>query len=444
MPPPVRYAQSGGLQIAYQITGSKPVDLVWTTGASSNLDLFWEQPLFIRLFERLASFSRFIIFDKRGTGLSDRPDHLATLEERIDDIRAVMDAAGSERAHILGVSEGGSMAILFAATYPQRTRSLILHGTMPRWSWAPDWPWGEKQAENEEFWRDRAKHDFEIDFAGQTWREWAGDELWDDAAFCEWWARFRRSGGTPAARKALDDMNLLLDVRPVLPAIQTPTLVTIRENDPVAPLDAVRTYSAQIPNATLKVFRGRGHLLGGVWDEWATAVEEFITGNTRVVPTNRFLATLAAADIVGSTQLIARIGDRAWRDTLDRHYELAASRLVAYGGVEVDRAGDGMLARFDGPARAISWARSVLGEDKTIGLETRAGIHTGEIELAGIAVRGMAVHIASRISALALPGEVLVSSTVRDLVAGSGFDFLDRGLHELKGVPETKHIFAVA
>src|SRR5439155_303905 len=328
-------------------------------------------------------------------------------------------------AHILGVSEGGSMAILFAATYPQRTRSLILHGTMPRWSWAPDWPWGEKQAENEEFWRDRAKHDFEIDFAGQTWREWAGDELWDDAAFCEWWARFRRSGGTPAARKALDDMNLLLDVRPVLPAIQTPTLVTIRENDPVAPLDAVRTYSAQIPNATLKVFRGRGHLLGGVWDEWATAVEEFITGNTRVVPTNRFLATLAAADIVGSTQLIARIGDRAWRDTLDRHYELAASRLVAYGGVEVDRAGDGMLARFDGPARAISWARSVLGEDKTIGLETRAGIHTGEIELAGIAVRGMAVHIASRISALALPGEVLVSSTVRDLVAGSGFDFGD-------------------
>jgi pimeloyl-ACP methyl ester carboxylesterase len=443
MPPPVRYARSGELEIAYQVTGGGPVDLVWTTGATSNLDLFWEQPHFVRLFEQLAEFTRFIIFDKRGTGLSDRPDHLATLEERIDDIRAVMDAVGSERAHILGISEGGTMAMLFAATHPQRTRSLIVHGAPPRYAWAPDWPWGDTPEEDETAWREQATRGYQPDYESDAWRRWAG-ELWNDSAFTEWWTRFRRSGGTPAARRALSDMNRLLDVRAVLPTISVPTLITVREDDPVIPLEAVRAYSSTIPGARLVVLPGAGHLLGDRADEWVATVREFITGVPSQIRTDRFLATLAATDVVGSTQLIARIGDRAWRDALDRHYELASRRLTMYGGVEVDRAGDGMLARFDGPARAIGWARAMLAEDKAIGLEVRAGVHTGEVELAGTALRGMAVHIASRIAALAAPGEVLVSSTVKDLAAGSGFAFVDRGAHELKGVPERKSIFAVA
>jgi pimeloyl-ACP methyl ester carboxylesterase len=445
MAPPVHYAKSGELQIAYQVTGDGPVDLVWTAGASSNLDLFWEQPRFVRVFERLATFTRFIIFDKRGTGLSDRPDHLATLEERIDDIRAVMDAAGSDRAHLLGVSEGGSMAMLFAATYPARTRSLLIHGALPRWSWASDWPWGETPDEREEYWRRSAAQNYHPDYASVRWRRWAGEELWSDPAFCDWWTRFGRSGGTPASRRALDEMNDLIDVRPVLAAINVPTLVIVREDDPVAPLEAVRAYTATIPNARLKVLPGTGHLfIDSQWEEWAAAVEEFVTGTTSPIRTDRFLATLASADIVGSTELIAKIGDRAWRDVLDRHYELAARRLATYAGVEVDRAGDGMLARFDGPARAIAWARSLLAEDRAIGLTTRAGVHTGEVELAGGGVRGMAVHIAARVGALAGPGEILVSSTVKDLVAGAGFSFQDRGTHTLKGVPEDKQVFAVA
>jgi pimeloyl-ACP methyl ester carboxylesterase/class 3 adenylate cyclase len=445
MAPPVHYAKSGDLQIAYQVTGSGPVDLVWAAGAASSLDLLWEQPRFVRVFERLATFTRFIIFDKRGTGLSDRPDHLATLDERIDDIRAVMDAAGSERAHLLGFSEGGSMAMLFAATYPGRTRSLILHGTMPRWSWAPDWPWGRTAEAVEQFFRRYAERGYELDYTSELWRHWAGPELWDDTAFREWNTRSTRSGGGPAARRALEDMNDLLDVRPVLPAIGVPTLVIVREHDPVAPVEAVRVYAAKIPNARVKVLPGVGHLfVDSGWEEWVTAVEEFVTGTTSTIRTDRFLATLVSADIVGSTELIARIGDQAWRDVLDRHYELASRRLATYAGVEIDRAGDGMLARFDGPARAISWARSLLAEDRAIGLEVRAGVHTGEVELAGHGVRGMAVHITARVAALAGPGEVIVSSTLKDLVGGAGFAFVDRGTHLLKGVPEPKQVFAVA
>jgi len=238
-------------------------------------------------------------------------------------------------------------------------------------------------------------------------------------------------------------MNRLIDVRAVLPAIAVPTLITVREDDPVVSVEAVRAYTSTIPNARLVVLPGTGHLLGAIADEWVSTIEEFVTGAPSIIRTDRFLATLAAADIVGSTELIAKIGDRSWRERLDRHYELAGRRLTLYGGVEVDRAGDGMLARFDGPARAISWARSLLAEDRSIGLDVRAGVHTGEVEQAGDALRGMAVHIASRIGALAAPGEVLVSSTVRDLVAGSGFTFVDRGAHQLKGVPEPKQVFAV-
>jgi pimeloyl-ACP methyl ester carboxylesterase/class 3 adenylate cyclase len=443
MPPPIRFARSGDLNIAYEVVGSAPVDLVWVSGTASHLDLYWEQPRYVRMFERIATFARLILFDKRGSGLSDRPDHLASLDERTDDVRAVMDATGSENAHILGTSEGGSIAMLFAATYPRRTASLILHGTLPRWSWAPDWPWGETEEDHERVWRERAERGHLEDFTAPNWRRWLG-EMATDPSYVEWFDRFRRAGGTPAARKAISDMNRLIDVRPLLSAISARTLVVVREDDPVAPLEAVRAYVPMIPRARLLVLPGQGHAMGGVMDALTSAIEEAVTGSSSPAPNDRLLATIAFADIVGSTELIARIGDEAWKDVLERHYQLATQRLTAYGGVEVDRAGDGLLARFEGPARAISWARSLLSEDRAMGLAARAGIHTGEVELVGSTVRGIAVHIASRISVLAAPGEVLVSSTVRDLVAGSGIAFVDRGVHALKGVPETKQVFAVA
>ena len=443
MAPKVHYAKSGELSIAYQVVGSGPTDLVWTSGASSHLGLWWESPEFTRLFQRLASFSRFIILDKRGTGLSDRVDHLATLEERIDDIRAVMDAAGSEKAHIFGVSEGGSMAMLFAATFPQRSRSLILYGTMPRWSWAPDWPWGLKEEDQAKEWADLVARGFEEDLYSPGWRKWFGAPVGDDPAFVEWWRRFMQAGTSPSSRRALGLMNMLVDVRDVLQAIRVPTRVIVREDDPVAPVEAVRTYTAAIPNAELVILPGEGHLYFDIVDRFIGAIEEFITGAPSPAISDRFLATVVSVDIVGSTELMGRIGDAAWRDLLDRHYGRVGHALAVYGGVEVDRAGDGFLARFDGPARAIRFAREVEGEDRTLGIQVRAGVHTGEVESANGALRGIAVHTASRISGLAGPSEVLVSGTVRDLVTGAGFSFTDRGIHQLKGILEPRQVFAV-
>ena len=432
------------MRIAYQVVGDGPIDLVYTSGASSHLDLIWEEPHWAGTFRRLAEFSRLIVFDKRGTGLSDRPDHLATLEERIDDIRTVMDAAGSERASIIGVSEGGPMALLFAATHPQRTRSLIVHGAPARYAWAPDWPWGPTDAALEEAAASNNARDWVDDYSQPALRKWIGPELRDDVAFIEWIGRFRRSGGTPAAREALMRMNHLIDVRAVLPALRVPVLITIREDDPVCPRPVAEWMAAQIPDAQLAVFPGEGHLTAGIWRQWCAVVEEFVTGKVAVAADDRFLATLVSMDIVGSTDLIAKIGDAAWRDLLDRHYALVARQLAVYGGIEVDRAGDGFLARFDGPGRAIRFAQAVAREDRGIGLRVRAGVHTGEVELAGSAIRGMAVHTVSRITSLARADEVLLSNTVRDLVAGSGLAFVDRGMHELKGIADPKQLFAVA
>jgi len=444
MPPEVRYARSGGLRIAYQVVGNGPIYLVYTIGASSHLDLICEEPHWAGTFTRLAEFSRLIAFDKRGTGLSDRPDHIATLEERIDDIRTVMDAAGSERASIIGVSEGGPMALLFAATHPQRTRSLIVHGAKPRYAWAPDWPWGRTDAELEEIAKTNNALDWVVDYSQPAGRKWIGPELCGDPAFIEWMGRFWRSGGTPAAKEALLRMNHLIDVRDVLPALRVPVLITVREDDPVCPRALAEWMAARIPDAQLAVFPGEGHVTAGFWREWCAVVQEFVTGKVAVATDDRFLATLVSMDIVGSTDLITKIGDAAWRDRLDRHYALVARQLALFGGIEVDRAGDGFLARFDGPGRAIRFAQAVAREDRAIGLSVRAGVHTGEVELAGPAIRGMAVHTVSRITSLAKADEVLLSNTVRDLVAGSGLAFVDRGMHELKGIPDPKQLFAVA
>jgi class 3 adenylate cyclase len=250
--------------------------------------------------------------------------------------------------------------------------------------------------------------------------------------------------GSPAARYQQSRMNRLIDIRPILPTIQVPTLVLVREDDPVAPIEMAKETARRIPGAKLVVLPGQGHLMFDVFDEWLGAVEEFVTGAPRAGTTQRFLTTLVAADIVGSTDLVAKIGDARWRDLLSRHYELVARRLAVHSGVEVDRAGDGFLARFDAPARAVRFARDIDREDQAIGLRARAGVHTGEVEASGGALRGLAVHIASRLTGLASAGEVVVSSTVKDLVGGSGFAFVDRGLHTLKGVPEQKQVFALA
>ena len=443
MPPPVQYAKSGELFIAYQVTGDGPVDLIWSPGATSHLELQWENPYFARTIERLSTFSRLIRFDKRGTGLSDRPTKPATLEERTDDIRAILDSVKSDSAHLFGVSEGGSMTMLFAATQPQRTRSLALWGALPRWTRAPDYPWGPTPEEEERAIDESeaiGPKPFELT---DRLKEWLGP-VHQDPAFTAAWARSRESSASPAMRVALSRMNARIDVRAVLPTIQAPTLVMNRTGDPDAWVEAARYSASLIPRARFVEFPGVGHLFFDIWEEVTAELERFITGTQVAAPSDRVLATILFLDIVGSTERVAALGDAVWRNLLERYYALARRELVAYAGVEVDTAGDGLLARFDGPARAIRCARAIRRAANDLGLELRAGVHTGEVELAGTAIRGIAVHIASRIASLAGPGEVYTSSTVRDLVAGSGIAFADRGVHTLKGIREPRQVLTVA
>jgi class 3 adenylate cyclase/pimeloyl-ACP methyl ester carboxylesterase len=439
----VQYAKSGKLFIAYQVSGEGPVDLIWSPGATSHLELAWENPYIGRFIERLSSFCRLIRFDKRGTGLSDRPSTVATLEERTDDIRAILDRAGSESAHLFGVSEGGSMTMLFAATHPRRTRSLALWGALPRWTRAPDYPWGPTPEEEERRIDEldaRGPRPFELN--DQT-RAWFG-KVHEDPAFVSAFAKSRESSASPAMRVALSRMNARIDVRAVLPAIQAPALVMNRTGDPDSWVDAARYSASLIPGARFLEFPGTGHLFWDIWEDVAAELEHFVTGARLAAASDRILATILFLDIVGSTERVAAVGDAVWRNLLERYYALARRELGAYAGVEVDTAGDGLLARFDGPARAIRCARAIQREARELGLELRAGVHTGEVELVGTAIRGIAVHTASRIASLAGPGEVYTSSTVRDLVAGSGIGFEDRGMHTLKGIPGPRQVMTVA
>jgi len=443
VPPPVQYAKSGELFIAYQVTGDGPVDLIWAPGALSHLELMWENPYAVRFIERVSSFCRLIRFDKRGTGMSDATREAANLEQRIDDIRAVLDAAGSERSHLFGVSEGGSMHMLFAATYPERTRSLVLWGAMPRWTSAPDYPFGPTVEEEQRSIAEleaRGPRPFELDERAKAWF----GRVHEDPAFVGYWTRSRGAGATPAMRVALARWGLEMDVRDILPSINVPTLVMNRVGDPDAVIGAARYTASKIPGARLLEFPGVGHLFWDIWEDVAAELERWITGTRVAAPSDRVLATILFIDIVGSTERVATVGDAVWRNLLERYYALVRRELVAYAGVEVDTAGDGLLARFDGPARAIRCARAIQRAATELGLELRAGVHTGEVELAGTAIRGIAVHTAARIASLAGPGEVYASSTVRDLVAGSGIGFQDRGVHTLKGIPEPRQVLTVA
>jgi pimeloyl-ACP methyl ester carboxylesterase/plasmid stabilization system protein ParE len=438
----VLYAKSGDVHIAYTVRGSG-ADVVWCPGSFSHQELFPQVPELAGSLDAAAAFARVIFFDKRGTGMSDRPAGIPTLEERIDDIRSVMDAASSGRAHIFGISEGGSMACLFAATYPERTRSLVLYGTRPRWTRAPDYPWGPTPEESEARLQESIASGFKTDWTSEQGRAWLGTGLRDDPHFIEQFERMRRLSATPAAMIALSRMNGLIDVRGILGSIRVPTLVVGKTKDPVMSPECGRDLASRIPGARFVVITGEGHLLGQNAPEFTRIAREWVTEVTDTAPSERFLATILFVDLVRSTERVTAIGDAAWRDLLSRYYVDARRELALYGGVEVDTAGDGLLAHFDGPGRALKCARAIERAARDLGLEARAGVHTGEVERDATAVRGIAVHTAARIAAMAGANEVLVSSTVRDLVAGSGLAFVDRGMHELKGIQGPRQVLAL-
>jgi pimeloyl-ACP methyl ester carboxylesterase len=437
--PETRYAKSGDVNIAYQVVGEGPLDLVYVPGWVSNIEAMWEEPSHARLLGRLAAFSRLILFDKRGTGLSDPVplDRLPTLEERMDDVRAVMDAAGSDRAAIFGSSEGGLMSVLFAATSPERIEALITLAIYATRLWSPEYPWAPKP-------EDRAAEIEEIE------RTWGGEMDISslapsaDEAFKRRAVAYLRRSASPGAAVALLRMNSLIDVREVLPTISVPTLVLQRVEDRDVNVEEGRWIASQIPGAKYVELPGDEHLIwAGDVDAVVDEVEEFLTGRRPVHEPDRILATVLFTDIVGSTERAARLGDRRWRELVGEHDSLVRRQLERFQGREVDTAGDGFLATFDGPARAIRCADSVRTAVRGLGLEIRAGLHTGECEIAGDSVRGIAVHTGARVAALAGGGEVLVSSTVKDLVAGSGIEFEDRGTRELKGVPGEWRLYAV-
>ncbi len=439
MPPQIRYARSGDVHIAYQVTGDGPLDLVFVPGFISHLEHAWEELGLARFFHRLETFARLIRFDKRGTGLSDRVADTSTLEERIDDVRAVMDAVGTERAALFGISEGGPMAILFAATHPERTRSLVVYGSYARRAWAPDFPLGRTEAEFEQL----------IDLIEREWGGPAAIELWAPSAaaddhFKQWWAKSLRLAASPGAAAAIARMTRDIDVRHVLPAIRVPTLILHRTGGRINRLEHARYLAERIPAARLVELAGTDHVPWvGDADALLDEVQEFLTGVRRGPEVDRVLATVVLTDIVGATECAAARGDRRWRDLLETHHALVRRELTRFRGREVDTAGDGFLATFDGPARAVHCACAIADGVRSRGLQIRAGLHTGECEVMGEKIGGLAVHIGARVAAVAAPGEILVSHTVKDLVAGSGLRFEDRGMHTLKGVPGEWRLYAV-
>jgi class 3 adenylate cyclase len=447
VPPETRYAKSGDVSIAYQVVGDGEHDIVWVPGGISNVELAWEWPQLAYLYERVAELGRLIIFDKRGTGLSDRATGIAQLETRMDDVRAVMDAAGSQRAALLGVSEGVPMTLLFAATYPERVAAAILYGSSaPRATWAPDYPsampreeWLERIPLREQAFGTRDEVERQI--------SWLAPTLSGNEDFIEFWARLARQSASPSAMSQLFRMNMDIDIRHVLPTICVPTRFVHRIDDGI-PIDHSRYMAERIPGAELVELPGGDHAPWVDPDQVVEPIAEFLRrvwderGWERT-EIDRVLATVLFTDIVGSTEKAVELGDRGWHDLVERHHGLVRSQLARFRGREIDTAGDGFFATFDGPARAIQCACAITQSVRDLGIEIRAGLHTGEVELAEERPRGIAVNIGARVSARAEPGEVLVSNTVKDLVAGSGIEFDERETAELKGVPGEWRLYAV-
>jgi pimeloyl-ACP methyl ester carboxylesterase len=445
--PKTLYARSGDVNIAYQVVGEGPLDLVYVGGFATHIELVWEEPVVARFFNRLASFSRLILIDKRGTGLSDpvAVTELPDLETRMDDVRAVMDAVDSERAALFGASEGGPMCLLFAATYPERTAALVLWSTYPRAIQDADFPEGwlpadEAEAHANELERRWRQGDME---SVQNWGVSEGLTPLEEERVYRWFMKFQRLAVTPSQVAALARMGTNMDVRPVLPLISAPTLTLAREGDENAP--ATRYLAEHIPGARHVDFPGSAHLpmLSADQDAIMAEIEEFLTGMRPRPEPDRLLATILFTDIVGSTAKAAELGDRSWRDLLERHHALVRDELGRFDGTEIDTAGDGFFASFDGPARAIRCAGAIVEALGDLGLEVRAGLHIGECERMNGKVGGITVHIGARVASEAGPGEVLVSQTLRDIVAGSGIEFREQGVARLKGVPGEWRLFAV-
>lgn len=434
--PDTRYAKSDDVYIAYQVFGDGDVDLVFVPGWISHLDLWWDEPACASWFRRLGRFARVIIFDKRGMGLSDRVDRTPTMDERMDDIRAVLDATGTTRAAVYGLSEGGSLAALFAASHPSRCQALILSGAFARFSsWFPT---------------DEALEAF-LTYIRERWGSGASalnmaPSRKDDPEFRAWYGRRERSSASPSTAVALMRMNSQIDVSPVLPSVQAPTLVIHRTGDRIVNVAGGRKLAELIPNARLLEVPGEDHLpfIGGDVDLITDEIEEFLTGSKPNPLVDRVLATVLFTDIVRSTERAEELGDLRWRRLLDEHNDILRRELKRFRGNEIKSLGDGLLATFDGPARAVHCSLSMIKSIRSLGLEMRAGLHTGEVEFDGSDVRGVGVHIASRIVALAGAGEALVSRTVKDLVAGADLRFGQRGPSALKGITEPIELFSAS
>jgi class 3 adenylate cyclase len=436
MLPETRYARSGEVHVAYQVFGAGSVDLAFVPGFISNVEHYWDDPSHARWLRRLARFARVITFDKRGTGLSDRVSTMPGMDQRMDDVRAVLDAAGSSSAAILGVSEGGSLAALFAASHPERCRALVLYGAFARFA-----HWFETEEKLGRF----------FEYAETRWGTGANLPIFapsrkDDEAFKRWYARRGRLGASPAGVIALMRMNSEIDISAILPAIRVPTLVIHRTNDVAISVEGGRALARHIPNARLIELPGEDHLpyVGENADQIVDEIEEFVTGSRAEAEPDRVLATVLFTDIVDSTRRASELGDRRWQALLAEHDQVLRRELERFRGRAVKTLGDGFLATFDGPARAVRCAAGIIEAVRPLGLQVRAGIHTGEIEIAGDDIAGIAVHIAARVAALAEGGQVLVSRTVRDLVAGSNLRFADAGARTLKGLPEQVQLFALA
>ncbi len=435
-----RYAKSGDLRIAYQVHGDGPFDLVFAPGYLSHLEQNQWWPGYATFLERMASFSRLIVFDRRGTGLSDRILTLGSFEELMDDIGVVLEAAGSERAALFGGAEGGPMCALFAATYPDRTTALVLGASYACRTRASDHPWGlDDETQN----RILEGYDERWGRPGFGSRALA-PSLAEDERFQAWYAQAQRFSGTPSSARAWFRITMEIDVREILPAIRVPTLVLHRTGDRVIPVESGRYLAAHIPDAKLVEMSGDDHFpFAGDIDTIVDEVEEFLTGSRPFREPDRVLATVLFTDIVDSTRVAAELGDRRWTQLLADHHRLVQGELERHRGRVVRVEGDGTLSTFDGPARAVSCALAIRDLVRELGVEIRTGLHTGEIELTPTGIEGIAVHIGARVAALATPGEVLVSTTVKDLVVGSGIAFAERGKHALKGVPGEWQLYGV-
>jgi pimeloyl-ACP methyl ester carboxylesterase len=434
--PLLRYAKTGDVNIAYRVLGEGPLDLVWVPGLFNDIESSWELAHYVRFFNRLASFSRLIMFDKRGMGLSDRNVSPPTLEDRMDDVRAVMDAVGSERAGLIGFSEGGPMTALFAATHPERTSALVFFGSSARFRSSDDY--------NEDI-DDAVAATYRV--IDEGWGTGSslqviGRSLLQNEGAVAYAARVERSGGSPGSMRALLDTLVGIDVRPVLKTISAPTLVIHATDDLAVPIGNGRYLANHISNAKFVEIPGE-HVVYDV-DQVADEIESFVTGRRSFVQSDRVLATVLFTDIVGSTEHLAGVGDRRWLDTLERHDDLIHRLVEDHRGRLVKSTGDGALATFDGPARAVTCGCVIRDQMESLGIDVRMGLHTGEIEVRGDEIGGIAVHIGARVAAKAGAGEILVSRTVTDLVAGSGLGFADRGDFDLKGVPGIWRLFAVA